>query len=362
MDFNQIKFDCVNFKGDIPCIPNKLRGKICSDCDEYSLIAKRILIIKLGALGDVIRTTPLVSKYKFMYPECHISWITQFPEILTSKLIDKTYSFNFESVYKLKGINFDVAVNLDKDTEACLLLSQVNAKEKHGFIWNNGHIDVTNKASENKLLTGLFDSLSKENKMSYLQEIFAICDLEFKNEPYLLDADENYTEKWSLLKRNAAGKKIIGLNTGCGKRWPTRMWPKEYWVQLLNLLKVRGFYPVLLGGPDENENNIYYAEKTGAYYPGTFTLREFISIIANCDLIVSAVSLSMHIAIALDKTLILFNNIFNRHEFELYGNGKIIEPVSGCDCYYGNVCKRERHCMHDISPDYVLDTIVEVTK
>jgi heptosyltransferase-2 len=362
MDFSQIKFDCVFYKGDIPCTPNKLRGKICSDCDEYSRIVKRILIIKLGAIGDVIRTTPLVSKYKSIYPQCQISWITHSPEILTSKLIDKTYTFNFESVYKLKSINFDIAVNLDKDTEACLLLSQVNAKEKHGFFWNDGHIDVTNRASENKLLMGLFDSLSKENKMSYLQEIFAMCELEFKNEPYLLEADQKYTEKWNLLKRDAGVKKIIGLNTGCGKRWPTRMWPKEYWLQLMNSLKAGGFYPVLLGGPDENDDNIFYAESTGTYYPGTFTLREFISIIANCDLIVSAVSLSMHIAIALGKPLVLFNNIFNKHEFELYGKGKIIEPVSGCDCYYGSVCKRERYCMYDISPDCVLDTIVKVVE
>jgi heptosyltransferase-2 len=70
----------------------------------------------------------------------------------------------------------------------------------------------------------------------------------------------------------------------------------------------------------------------------------------------------MHIAIALGKPLVLFNNIFNKHEFELYGKGKIIEPVSGCDCYYGSVCKRERYCMYDISPDCVLDTIVKVVE
>jgi hypothetical protein len=120
LDFNKIKFNCRYFKGDIPCIPNKLRKKVCDSCDEFEIITKRILIIKLGALGDVIRTTPLVSKYKSLYHDCHISWITMTPEILTSKLIDKVYIFDFKSVYVLKQIHFDIAVNLDKDPEACI--------------------------------------------------------------------------------------------------------------------------------------------------------------------------------------------------------------------------------------------------
>ena len=32
------------------------------------------LIIKLGAIGDVIRTTPLLEKFKSEYGLCHFSW------------------------------------------------------------------------------------------------------------------------------------------------------------------------------------------------------------------------------------------------------------------------------------------------
>ena len=36
------------------------------------------------------------------------------------------------------------------------------------------------------------------------------------------------------------------------------------------------------------------------------------------DLVVTAVTMAMHIALGLGKKLVLFNNIFNPHEFELY--------------------------------------------
>ena len=65
----------------------------------------------------------------------------------------------------------------------------------------------------------------------------------------------------------------------------------------------------------------------------------------------------MHIALALKKQLMLFHNIFNVHEFELYDRGIIIEPISGCDCYFGNSCSREKSCMHDISVQDVLTNI-----
>jgi heptosyltransferase-2 len=69
----------------------------------------------------------------------------------------------------------------------------------------------------------------------------------------------------------------------------------------------------------------------------------------------------MHIAVALQKKMILMNNIFNKHEFYLYGKGVIIEPETGCDCFYGNTCKREKTCMHDIKAETVFNEIKKLT-
>jgi ADP-heptose:LPS heptosyltransferase len=66
----------------------------------------------------------------------------------------------------------------------------------------------------------------------------------------------------------------------------------------------------------------------------------------------------MHIATALQKKMILMNNIFNKYEFELYNRGTIVEPKSGCECYFGNTCKRgENSCMHEISHKDIVEAI-----
>ncbi|MBN8704311.1 MAG: glycosyltransferase family 9 protein [Bacteroidetes bacterium] len=362
MNFSDIRFDCRHFRGDIPCKPNKLRDKVCATCDEVDPVTKRILIIKLGAIGDVIRTSPLVQKYRQVYPGCHISWITLSPEVVPSKTVDKIYKFEFKSVYALTHQKFDIAINLDKDVEACSLLEDVYAIEKYGFTMQDGHVTVANHLAEHKFITGMFDNISKTNTMNYMEEIFEICGFTFNKEPYVLELNPAYDGIWGDLKSRASGKKIIGLNTGCGERWLTRLWPEAYWIELIKNIQAAGHFPLLLGGPAEDAQNKKYAEATGAFYPGTFPLQQFFSLTNQCDVILTAVSMMMHIAIGLNIPQVLFVNIFNVHEFELYGKGIIVQPETGCDCYFGNSCKRDNHCMNDLPVSKVYSAVEDMIK
>jgi len=363
MKKESVKYDCRFFQGHIPCKPNKQFDVQCNDCSHYDKVETKILFIKLGAIGDVIRTTPLLTKYKEKYPNCHFTWITLSPQVLPKGKVDVVYKWDATSLYILENEQFDIAINLDKDKEACMLLSNVNAKEKFGFTWENGHINTATDKAEHKLITGLFDHISKTNTKNYLEEIFEICHFEFNKEEYMINLNEDLSNKWKeKFKTLAKGKTIIGLNTGCGLRWKTRLWPSEYWVELIKILEQQGYFCLLMGGPDEDEMNKFYESETNATYLGTFSLEEFISITNNTDIIVTPVSMMMHIALALKKQLMLFHNIFNVHEFELYGRGIIIEPTSGCDCYFGNSCSREKSCMKDISVKDVLTNIAVLNK
>jgi len=363
MNLKDIKYDCRHFDGAIPCVPNKKHGVDCLNCKYYDKIGKKILIIKLGAMGDVIRTTPLVVKYRELYPDCHITWLTLSPEVLPKDKIDKILKWNESSIFIIQNKKYDIAINLDKEDEACILLQKVEAKEKYGFIWKDNHIDAATQAAEHKLITGFFDHYSQKNTKHYLDEIFEICHLQFNDEPYLLNYNKNLAEQWQAkIKEKSKGKTIVGLNTGVGNRWATRLLPEEHWISLINLLLKNDFYPIILGGPQENEKNSRFADETGAYYPGTFSLEEFFAISSACEIIVTQVSMMMHIATALQKKMVLMNNIFNKHEFYLYNRGVIVEPESGCDCFYGNKCKRETSCMYDIKPETLLKEILKLKK
>ncbi|HEX9614834.1 MAG TPA: glycosyltransferase family 9 protein, partial [Bacteroidota bacterium] len=126
-----LKTDCRYFRGDIPCKPHKEHGVHCVDehgidCRYYDPTDRRILIIKLGAIGDVIRTTPLLRKLKEVYPRARITWLTHTPEIVPSS-VDEILPFSAASITALQATKFDVLYNLDKDREACALASLISS-------------------------------------------------------------------------------------------------------------------------------------------------------------------------------------------------------------------------------------------
>lgn len=346
------KTDCFYFRGDIPCRPHKEIGVHCSECEYYSEIKGRILIIKLGAIGDVIRTTPLLHRINEEYPNYEIWWLTYSPEILPSS-VHKVLKYNIESIVILEQINFDIAINLDKDYQASALMNKINATKKIGFGFENGRPAPIDKKAEPKFLTGLFDDVNKANKLTYIQEIFNICGWEHRGEEYILEYDK--TIQFNIENK---GKKIIGLNTGCGARWTSRLWSIENWAELITKLQDNGYYPLLLGGEAEHSRNIELHNRTNATYLGYFPLTQFIALLNVVDLLVTGVTMALHIGIGLKKPVVLFNNIFNPHEFDLYGRGVIIQPDKECKCFFKGKCENSDYfCMDYLYPQRVYNEI-----
>lgn len=338
--------DCRHFKGHIPCKPHKVHGYHCDGCPAYEKISKRILIIKLGAIGDVIRTTPLIVRLRKDFPGCKITWLTWTPDILPQSKIDEVLKWDHNSLMYVQNSRWDMAVNLDKEKEAGALLKVLDAGEKYGFVLKDNEIQPVNELALHKFLTGMFDDVSQANTKSYLQEIFEICGYRHEGEPYLMDTHDDKGYTWNLPR----GKKIIGMNTGCGGRWTTRLWSIDKWVELAGMLREQ--HPdaeiVLLGGEAEHARNTEIQQRSGVIYPGYFSLYEFINLVNQCHLVITQVTMGMHITLALGKKIVLMNNIFNPHEFDLFGRGEIVAPDKACKCFYRGSCVDGVSCMEQL--------------
>ena len=358
MKVKDVKIDCRFLRGDIPCKPNKLYGVHCvdengKDCIYYDQTKEKILIIKLAAIGDVIRTTPLLERLKKDFPRAKIYWLTKTPSIVPDS-VDTVLEFSPEAAAFLQSVEFDYIFNLDKDKEACGLTNILNSKSKKGYIIKDGVPFPADKNAEHKYLTGLFDDISKKNTKNYLEEIFEVCGFKYSGEKYILSSFGRYSSSWNFDK----SKKIIGLNTGCGGRWTSRLWADERWIGLAKSLLAKNYEVIFLGGAQEDEKNKKFAEQTGGKYPGHFHLEKFINLVNQCDLVVTGVTMAMHITIGLNKKIVLFNNIFNKNEFELFNLGEIIEPSRECKCFYSPVCiNPEYKCMEYIEAERVLNSI-----
>jgi ADP-heptose:LPS heptosyltransferase len=344
-----VHIDCLHFRGDIPCRPNKEQGYLCNGCPVYTQVEKRILIIKLGAIGDVIRTTPLLRRIRAEYPNAKITWLTHTPAILPRHAVEEILKFDLAAILYLQNTSFDILYNLDKDKEACALYNSIRAEVKYGYQLENGVAFPANELAHHKYLTGVFDQVSLANRKSYVEEIFEICGWNFQGEEYIFDNHQDKGYQWTLDR----SKPLIGLNTGCGDRWTTRLWSDEKWVALIGLLQQQNYQVVLLGGEQEHARNQQLSTLTGATYFGYFKLEQFINLMHQMDVIVTQVTMAMHIAIALQKKIVLMNNIFNPYEFELYGRGAIVQPDKECTCFYRGSCRYGVSCMEELPAEKV---------
>ncbi len=334
--------DCRHFRGDIPCRPNKQEGVHCDGCPYYDPIKENVLIIKLGAAGDVLRTTPILRPLKTEHPKARIWWLTHSPDLVPSSHVDRILKWSSENINILEALQFERVINLDKDHYACALASRLHASRKEGFtLGKYGEAEPASKKAQEKFTTGIFDDVSLANRKDYPTELFEICGYKFQGEEYIIEAPE--PEVFPGLDRS---KPIVGMNTGAGARWTSRLWSIENWVKLAEQVLDSGKGVLLLGGPDEDARNREIHHRTGgrAQYLGYFQLKQFIALMQQCDLIVTGVTMGMHIAIALKKKLVLVNNIFNPYEFgDLYGLGEIVQPDSQCKCFFRGEC---------VNPDY----------
>jgi len=359
------RLDCRYFLGDRPC----RFKRVCEGCSEYSPMGQRILIVKLAAIGDVLRTTPLLAGLKRVYPRSHLTWVVDkeaLPLLKHNPSIDRLLPFDFASLLPLELEAFDLIVGLEKEPRGAALVSKIKALEKRGFgLGENGNIFPLNPASEYAFLLGLADDLKfYRNEKTYPELIFEIAEIEYRRDEYLLALGEEdllFAERFAKKERMKKGDTVIGLNTGAGDVFANKAWTIEGYVDLIKSLKKRPKTRLLLlGGPKEKDRNRTILRKAGgAVIDGGCdnTLGQFAALVNLCDLVVTGDTTALHLAVGLRKKVVALFGPTCAQEIELYGRGEKIVSSLSCSPCYRRSCDRDPNCMRAVSAEEVLKTV-----
>lgn len=278
-------------------------------------MGKSILIIKLGASGDVLRTTCILDGLHKIDPEIDkITWVTNEECVPILNHCTKPVSIvNKNHINGTLSKEFDYAVNFDEDLEACDFLNMAKAEIKFGYYNSGGHHCPINKKSNYAYQLSHDDNLKfKLNKKTYQQIIFEMCNIEWTGEFY----DFNYP---------TTRGEYIALNTEVGDKWPTKKW--ENWEELKGNLK---------------SHNLYFEEQRHFS-----KLEDYFEWIAKSRLVVTSDTFGMHIAIALRKPTLAIFGPTSHMEIEDYGYAeKIFDHTLDCLVCYKSECPTRHECMH----------------
>ncbi len=358
--------NCRYFLGDQPC---KFK-RTCPKCPQHNPMGQRILIVKLAAIGDVMRTTPILSGLKRVYPYSHITWVVDkeaYPLLKNNPYIDRLLIFDFLSLLPLELETFDLIIGLEKDPRGATLVSKLKAHVKKGFGYGSeGNIYPINKTSEYAFILGLDDELKyHQNQKTYPELIFEMAELDYKKDEYQLflsQKDYDFAETFAEIQGLKEQGVIIGLNTGAGSGFVNKAWIVEGYLQLIAKLKDRPKTRLLLlGGPNEKKLNIkfWYERSIREIIDSGCenTLGQFAALINLCDVIVTGDTAALHIAIALKKKVVAIFGPSCPQEVELYGRGEKVVTSIPCAPCSRRECEISPNCMQIVKVDEVINAL-----
>lgn len=349
------------------------RSKDCGKCIHNSPVKEKILLIKLDAIGDVIRATPLAAGLKKKYPSSFLTWLVgedSYDLLRENPQIDKLVKYNANSLSALQVQKFDILINLDKAPHAAALAMQLNAGEKLGYgLDEDGIVFPMNKEAEYHYNICL-DNWGKkiQNNKTYQEMIFDIARVKYEGEEYVVNLPKNSSEfQLRFLERHGIkpSDTVIGLNTGCGPVYPHKKWTLDNYAKLIDkLIKELDAKILLLGAKSEVEYNSELSSRFKSNVIDTThstSLVDFASLINICDVTVTGDTVGMHLAIALKKPVVALFGPTPAQEINLYGRGiKLVGKVDCINCYDQFPCDKNPTCMETIAPDEVFDSILSL--
>lgn len=363
------KGDCRHVRWDRPCAPHKKRGKVCGSCDEYAPIRHRILVVKLAATGDVLRTTAFLPAIHATWPQARVTWVTKKGAaglFQGNPLVDEVLTTDdVATTARLLTETFDVVLCPDADPEASSIAAMARATERRGFLRDEtGQVCALSEGAKHWLHMGLSDARKKANRETYQALVADVLGLDraLVTEPILEPSARDLAAAQRFLAQCAFHGALIGLNTGAGGRWAYKQWTKDNQQKFVRLCVDAGLGVVLLGGPEERERHkellasnagrpVFDAGNENGY-------GEFAAKLQLCRVVVTSDSLAVHVAAARKTPAIVLFGPTSAAEIELYGRGeKIVPQGMDCLCCYLPSCDVKPHCQARIEPAVVLAAV-----
>lgn len=323
--------------------------------------SKKILIIRLSSLGDILLTTPLIRAIKNQYPQIEIHFLlkTNFTDSLKlNPYISKIYTLSKDAgidslVDSLKEENYDAIIDLQNNPRSALLRKRLKTKSVN-----------FNKLDIQKFLLVRFKINRMQNAGSIPQRYSRTIDkISLDNSGLDLFTEKNVSAE---LKNN---ERYIGICPGA--KHFTKRWPREYFIDLGNMLTKNGFKVVLLGGIDDKNlcTDLVKEIKNSIDLCNDDDILQTASNMQKCEAVICNDSGLMHAACAMKvPVLVFFGSTVKEFGFVPYNNKNIILENNSLKCrpcsHIGrsNCPKKHFKCMMEITPNIAFKKLLDLMK
>jgi heptosyltransferase-2 len=327
------------------------------------VIPRRILLVRLSALGDVVLATPAARALRKRFPEAEIDWLVESPYLPLIEANPHVHAFAYEKHGRHAGSRGWLALRRELAQRGYDLVVDLQAKPKTRLLRGVGRESLAlRKRSFGETLLALLGRdppLERAHAVDLYLEALAPIGVEPDGRALELHLSERMkAEAEPVLPQ---GRRVA---IAPGARWATKRWPIERFAQVAAALHESGLQPLLIGGPGEAEQmaRIRAALPAGVRAPDTtgLSIGGLAAAIGACELMVAGDSGPAHLASALGVPLVaIFGPTSPRRWGPVSERAAVVRlplDCSPCSNHGTARCPHGDHrCMTGISTEAVLE-------
>lgn len=321
--------------------------------------AMKMLIVRLGSLGDLVHTLPAVAALRQAHPAAAIDWLVERPHkpfldlvpIVSNVIVleDRTARAWLAARGVLRAQAYDVALDFQGLLKSAALARLSGARRVMGFDRAALRERFASRFYTEQIEVGEGRHVIEKN-LRLAAALGAPTDrLEFP----IADAPSAAADALA-----SQGLERFAL-LNCGAAWPNKRWPPDRFGAIAAWLReTRGLRSVVLWGPGEEDiaAAVVSASEGAAVAAPKTSLTDLVALSRRARVMLSGDTGPTHIAAAVGAPVVaLFGPTNPRRNGPWRDADVSIERYAACDCYYQRQCRHgaDRWCLGSIGVDEV---------
>jgi lipopolysaccharide heptosyltransferase I len=310
-----------------------------------------ILLVRLGALGDVVHAVPAAAAIRRAFPAARLDWLVEAKHremVDLVSAVDRTIAIErrslrgwLEVTRELRRTAYDVAVDLQGLLKSAVLARASGAARVVGFsLWH-----LREKTARPFYTT----AAAAEGEHVIYKNLRLLATLGIEDDAIDFPLRAEPSRALDALRARVPGPFAL---VNAGAAWPNKRWPPRRYAAIAAFLHdVAGLTPVVLWGPGEEllrDAVVAAASGTAVAAPPT-RIADLIALAREAALVVSGDTGPLHIAAAAGTPAVaIFGPTDPARNGPWRADDIAISRFEACGCHYDRRCHQSHWCLADI--------------
>ncbi|CAN5462624.1 lipopolysaccharide heptosyltransferase I [soil metagenome] len=314
------------------------------------------LILRLGALGDIVHAVPAVAALRVAYPDARIDWLVEARHRAVVDLVtvvDRVVPLEGRSVAAwlasarvMRQVRYDVALDFQGLMKSAVLARLSGATRVIGFsIWH-----LREKAARPFYSETEVPPVDEGESHVIQKNLRLLATVGVRDEAVRFPLGATESAALAIVQAEAAGPFAL-LNPGAA--WPNKRWPASRFGDVAAFLReVRGLPSFVLWGPGEESvaQEVVNGSSGAARLAPPTGLADLLALVRAAALMVSGDTGPLHIATAAGTpTVALFGPTDPARNGPWAAQDVSVSRYGACGCHYERRCRQANWCLHGLS-------------